>query len=130
MDEPSVISDQKFAQVSYAACKGRARKLVSDRLKMYQPQLQVDFARVSIKDLKTRWGSCSSQKNLNFHYKIIFLPVELADYIIVHELCHLREMNHSVRFWQLVHSVLPDFKKRILLVRRIEKKWRAEMVAD
>lgn len=111
----------EITQTSYEACKNRARKLVMERLKIYQPIIGVTFARVSIKDLRTRWGSCSSQNNLNFHYKLVFLPPELADYVIVHELCHLREMNHSHRFWALVRQAVPDYRKKILEIRRIEK---------
>lgn len=110
-----------IAQTSYEACKNRARKLVMERLRIYQLIIGVTFARVSIKDMSSRWGSCSSKNNLNFHYKIVFLPLELADYIIVHELCHLVEMNHSHRFWALVRKALPDYRKRILQIRRTEK---------
>lgn len=116
----------KITQTSYEACKNRARKLVMERLKIYQPIVGVTFARVSIKDLRTRWGSCSSQQNLNFHYKLVFLPLELVDYVIVHELCHLLEMNHSHRFWVLVRQAIPDYRKRILAIRRLEKEWFAE----
>lgn len=111
----------EITQTSYEACKNRARKLVMERLKIYQPLVGAKFARVSIKDLRTRWGSCSSQNNLNFHYKLVFLPLELVDYVIVHELCHLIEMNHSHRFWALVRQVIPDYRKKILEIRRVEK---------
>ena len=56
------------------------------------------------------WGSCSSKKNLNFSYRLYFLPEYLSDYIIIHELCHLKEMNHSKRFWDLVALVCPSYK--------------------
>lgn len=107
-------------QTNYLACKARARKIVQERLRFFNQTYQVEFVRISIKDLKSRWGSCSDKKNLNFHYKVLFLPEELVDYIVVHELCHLIEMNHSHRFWQLVRQTIPDVKKRILQLRRIE----------
>lgn len=115
-------------QTSYEACKNRARKLVMERLRVYQPIIGVNFARVSIKDLRSGWGSCSSKNNLNFHYKIIFLPIEIADYIIVHELCHLVEMNHSHAFWYLVRQAIPDYRRRTLELRRLEKEMFKEYV--
>lgn len=66
--------------------------------------------RISIRDTKTRWGSCSKRGNLNFNYKILFLPAHLADYIVVHELCHLQEFNHSQNFWALVAKIFPNHK--------------------
>ncbi len=66
--------------------------------------------RVAIRDTKSRWGSCSKQGNLNFNYKIIFLPERIADYIIVHELCHLKEFNHGPEFWRLVAETVPEHK--------------------
>ncbi|QQR50316.1 M48 family metallopeptidase [Candidatus Nomurabacteria bacterium] len=64
--------------------------------------------RVSIRNTKSRWGSCSKQGNLNFNYKILFLPPHIADYIIVHELCHIKEFNHSANFWNLVAELVPN----------------------
>ncbi len=67
------------------------------------------YHRVSIRNQKTRWGSCSRKGNLNFSYKLALLPPHLADYIIVHELCHLGQLNHSPAFWALVALTVPDF---------------------
>jgi predicted metal-dependent hydrolase len=73
--------------------------------------LSVQFQKVNIKNTKSRWGSCSSKGNLNFHYKILFLPHALSRYLIVHELCHLKEMNHGKLFWELVERACPEYKK-------------------
>lgn len=87
-----------------------ARALVKRKILHFNLAYQFKINRVAIKNAKTRWGSCSSKGNLNFNYKIIYLPEELVDYIIVHELCHLKEFNHSKAFWALVAQVIPNFK--------------------
>ena len=75
--------------------------------------------KISVKNQKTRWGSCSRKGNLNFNYKILFLPEPLADYLVVHELCHLGEFNHSHKFWNLVAQTLPDYKARRVALKKI-----------
>jgi len=79
----------------------------------------LEFKRVAIRNQKSRWGSCSSQKNLNFNYRLCLLPSDIAEYIIVHELCHLQEMNHSVKFWRLVEKTIPDYKFRQKRLKKI-----------
>jgi predicted metal-dependent hydrolase len=67
-------------------------------------------AGIRITSATTRWGSCSSKKTLNFSYRLIMSPKESIDYVIIHELCHLRQMNHSARFWREVASIMPNYK--------------------
>lgn len=67
---------------------------------------------IHIRDQKTRWGSCSSLRNLNFNWRLIMAPPEVLDYVVVHELCHLTHMNHSREFWEMVGSVMPDYRER------------------
>jgi predicted metal-dependent hydrolase len=93
----------------YLKHKNQALFLVQTRLKYFSDIYGIKFNRISIKNQKTRWGSCSKKGNLNFNYKLVLLPEKLADYIIVHELCHLREFNHSKAFWQLVAKTVPDY---------------------
>ena len=68
--------------------------------------------RITIREQRTRWGSCSSKGNLNFNWKLVLMPEEILDYVVVHELAHLYEMNHSPRFWSIVEGVLPDYRQR------------------
>jgi len=88
-----------------------ARIFVENRISYFNKFYNFKINRIAIKNTKTRWGSCSSKGNLNFNYKIIYLKPELADYLIVHELCHLGELNHSRRFWALVSKTIPDYAK-------------------
>lgn len=85
-------------------------RLVEHRIDLYNKYYQFDFNDIKIKRMKSRWGSCSSKRNLNFNRRIIELPDRLIDYIVVHELCHLQEMNHSRKFWSLVAQAMPHFK--------------------
>ena len=79
----------------------QARKFVAERINYFKGFYNFRINRIAIKNTKTRWGSCSEFRNLNFNYKIIYLKPQLADYLIVHELCHLGELNHSKRYWNL-----------------------------
>lgn len=93
----------------YERFKESARILVRDRLEYLNRQYGFTWGRVAIRMNSSRWGSCSSSGNLNFDYRIVFLPPHLRDYLVVHELCHLREMNHSERFWTLVARAVPEW---------------------
>lgn len=87
-----------------------ARSIIHSRLEFFNCHYNFVYNRVAIKNQKTCWGSCSQKANLNFNYKIINLPEEMRDYVIVHELCHLQELNHSKRFWNLVSEVVPNYR--------------------
>lgn len=86
--------------------------ILKERLEYYAGRMGVTYGRVSIRDQRTRWGSCSAKGNLNFNWRLSILPVELRDYVIVHELAHRKEMNHSAAFWAVVESILPDYRER------------------
>ncbi len=98
--------------------KDQALNFVTARLEHFNTFYKFSYKDVRIKNHSSRWGSCSSKANLNFNYKIVDLPQELADYIVVHELCHLKEMNHAKKFWDLVGQALPDYKERRALLKK------------
>ncbi len=98
----------KGARSEYLKYKETARELVHARLAHFNQFYNFEYNKVFIKNTKTKWGSCSSKKNLNFSYKIALIEPELQDYLIVHELCHLAEMNHGKGFWDLVAQQIPD----------------------
>jgi predicted metal-dependent hydrolase len=107
-----LVPENNLSQSSFHACNFRAKKLVLDRVRYFCGLHSFEYNKICIRKQTTRWGSCSSKKNLNFNYKLLFLPIELVDYIVVHELCHLIEMNHSKKFWKLVENIIPDYKDR------------------
>lgn len=98
-------------RADYERYKEAARRLVALRLAELNAAYDFSFGRVSIRDTRTRWGSCSKDGNLNFSYRLVLLPPELCDYVVVHELCHLGEFNHSPRFWSLVARACPDHQR-------------------
>ncbi|KND50216.1 MAG: putative metal-dependent hydrolase [Parcubacteria bacterium C7867-003] len=103
----------------YLEQKEDARKLVLERLEFWNRHYKFKYGRVSIRNQRSRWGSCSSKGNLNFNFRIVTLPPHLADYIIVHELCHLGQMNHSQKFWDLVGETLSNYEELMRELRKI-----------
>lgn len=104
--------------ILYKKYRERARVLVHQRLEHFNTFYGFTYHRVSIRNQKTRWGSCSNKGNLNFSYRIVFLEPEAQDYIIIHELCHLKEFNHSKAFWDLVAQQSPNCEKWHIELRR------------
>ena len=91
--------------------KQRAQKLFRERVDHYAPLVGVSCGRISIRAQKTRWGSCSARGNLNFNCLLLLAPLPTLDSVVVHELCHLKEMNHSSRFYAEVLRVMPEYRK-------------------
>ena len=102
------------AQVKKWLCE-RALKRIREALDIYAPTIAKPYGRITIREQKTRWGSCSSKNNLNFNWKLILAPKEALTYVVIHEICHLVHFNHSDRFWALVKARMPDYE--------IWKKW-------
>jgi len=98
----------KLKRFYFASCK----KIVEERIAIYQTQLKVKPKSFEIVTSKTQWGSCSSDKKLTFNYRLAMAPIEVIDYVVIHELCHLHHMNHDRSFWRLVGSIMPDYKEK------------------
>ena len=102
----------KYTAKEIEQLREQARKLVTERVKFYAPIIGVSYGQIAIRTQHTRWGSCSSKGNLNFNCLLALVPPEVLDYVVVHELCHRKELNHSARFWNEVERILPDYKTR------------------
>ncbi len=90
--------------------RARAVEFFPERVKMLAERHQFQFEKVRISSARTRWGSCSSKGTISLSWRLILLPLEAVDYVIIHELCHTVVHNHSSRFWKLVEDILPDYK--------------------
>ena len=110
--EVEIANQPRSHDADIHAMERDARKVIVPKVEYYAQILGVDYGRIAIRNQKTRWGSCSSKGNLNFNCNLLNCPEELIDYVVVHELCHRIEMNHSSRFWNLVESIIPDYKER------------------
>jgi hypothetical protein len=108
--------------VTEAAARRHVRAAAAAIAEREAPLLRVEFARIRIAGQRTRWGSCSSRGTLSFNWRLALAPPEVLDYVVVHELCHLREANHSPRFWALVDAARPDW--------RVQRAWLREFGAE
>lgn len=105
------VSDDEAARAQARACLSEwTLRRVRERIAYYLPRTGGEFGRVTVRSQRSRWGSCSSKHNLNFNWKLILAPKECLDYVVIHELCHLTEFNHSPRFWKLVEAQMPDYR--------------------
>lgn len=108
----SIDISEDFKKFYIKECK----KLISERLKLYQPNIKVKYKSFSIENEKNKWGSCNSSKHLTFNWKLILFPIEAIDYVVVHELCHLMHMNHDRSFWRLVGKIQPQYKEAMAIL--------------
>lgn len=100
---PRTVEEERFY-------RAQAAEIFARKASYYAARMGVTYQRIAIRDQKTRWGSCSSKGNLNFNWRLVLAPVSVLDYVVVHELAHRREMNHSSRFWSIVEEIMPDYQ--------------------
>lgn len=93
-----------------AVYRAQASEVFARKAAYYAARMGVTYNKITIRDQKTRWGSCSGKGNLNFNWRLVLAPVPVLDYVVVHELAHRREMNHSSRFWDIVGEIMPDYQ--------------------
>ena len=102
----------RLSDAEIKALAALAKEDLPQRVARYAPQIGVSFGRITIRSQKSRWGSCSAKGNLNFNCLLMLAPTEVRDYVVVHELCHRLQLNHSPAFWALVEKTLPDYRAR------------------
>ena len=110
--EQGLKSVHRLTEQELRDLAARALKVIPERVAHYAPLIGVTYGRITIRNQRTRWGSCSAKGNLNFNLLLLLAPSEVLDYVVVHELCHLLHMDHSAAFWREVARVLPDFRQR------------------
>ena len=108
--DPSPLEEKKL--------RAEARLYFTAKTKEYSEKMGLKYGRITITSAKTRFGSCSSKGNIAFSYRLMMYPDEAIDYVVVHELAHLKEMNHSPAFYKIIAKVLPDYKERIKLLTK------------
>lgn len=111
---------EKLEPLTDEAIKELAKKaadVIPEKVAHFAEKIGVDYGRITIRCQKSRWGSCSGKGNLNFNCLLMLVPEDVLDYVIVHELCHRKEMNHSPKFWKEVARILPDYKKQVLWLK-------------
>ncbi len=102
---------RSLGRKDYLANKDKALTLARSGLEKFNQHYKLSYKKITIRNQKSRWGSCSHNGNMSFNYKIVFLQPELQDYIIIHELCHIKELNHSKNFWNLVGEKIPNYRE-------------------
>ena len=111
--QDAALTDEKIAEL-----KRSARTYLEEKTRYFANIMGLKYGRITITSAKTRFGSCSSKGNLSFSYRLMLYPEEAIDYVVVHELAHLLELNHSPRFYRIVASVMPDYKERQRILKK------------
>ncbi len=115
------VSAKRGTRKDFLQYKAHAERLARALVYKWKDIMQARVTKITVRNQKTRWGSASRRGSLSFNYRIALLPEPVAEYIVVHELAHLSHMNHSVKFWSLVKSVIPDYKSKIRELKKLAK---------
>jgi hypothetical protein len=105
-------AQERLSQEELERLAEQSADVLAEKVRYYAQQIGVTYGRITIRNQKTRWGSCSTKGNLNFNCLLMLAPEDVQDYVVVHELCHRKQMNHSEKFWNEVEKVLPDYRER------------------
>ena len=126
-DQPLHLTDQFYlSRTSLAHAEtifkrwyiAQAKRVITERGKVYAARNHFEYRRIKITQAQTRWGSCSSSGNLNFSWRLVMAPLQVIDYVVVHELVHLHEKNHSQRFWDRVKTILPGYALQVQWLKK------------
>ena len=101
------LSKEERTRLQQEACRK-----IPERTAYFAEKIGVSYGRITLRQQKTRWGSCIANGNLNFNWRLVLMPPEILDYVVVHELAHRKEMNHSSKFWTIVEQEMPDYQER------------------
>ena len=113
-EQPEPLSSEEIEKLVQ-----KALQVLPEKVEHYARIIGVTYGRITIRNQKTRWGSCSSKGNLNFNCLLMLAPSEVLDYVVVHELCHRKEMNHSSDFWKEVEYIMPDYQERRARLKQV-----------
>lgn len=113
-----------------ARYKKQAKTYLQQKCGLFSEVMGLRHGEIKVNSAKTRWGSCNRKGDINFTYRLLFAPEELIDYVVVHELAHLKEMNHSARFWSVVEQIMPDYRARRKKLREFEHQVELEIVPE
>ena len=112
-EQYDALALEKFTNEEINELANQALTMIPERVAYFAKLVGVDYGRITIRNQRTRWGSCSSKGNLNFNCLLMLAPLDVLDYVVVHELCHRKEMNHSKAFWTEVEKVIPNYKEAV-----------------